>query len=299
MRIPEAKPHAREWGALPGGRIVFRCRGFNASSHLFVDPVFRAHMSVALDGNNCCVASFFMKTNGLHVPSPFFPLPPIRPFTFLTTSPHPFATIALSPSFCHRPYRPEPRSPLVAGRRMAPARSLTDLPEEMLIHVAAHVAASSENPMDDLRHLRGACSHMRDKVCGAALVHRSLNLRLVLQQSVDAAISEQLIVNTYAVGNLEARFIQGMRNFFGHYGGALHASLDDLDQAAHGGHKPAAYVLAMLLWRANSGAKSDLRAKQLLAEVVDDEQALTVCSAAGFACTRARLRHAVDVRVAS
>jgi hypothetical protein len=38
---------------------------------------------------------------------------------------------------------------------MAPTRSLTDLPEEMLIHVAARIAASSENPMDDLRHLWG------------------------------------------------------------------------------------------------------------------------------------------------
>ena len=64
---------------------------------------------------------------------------------------------------------------------MVPARSLADLPEEMFIHVAARIAATSENPMDDLRHLRGACSLMRDKVCGAALVHRSLNLRLVLQ----------------------------------------------------------------------------------------------------------------------
>ena len=63
---------------------------------------------------------------------------------------------------------------------MAHARSLADLPEEMLIHIAARVAASSENPMDDLRHLRGACSLMTDKVCGAALVRRSLNLRLVL-----------------------------------------------------------------------------------------------------------------------
>ena len=63
---------------------------------------------------------------------------------------------------------------------MALARSLTNLPEEMLIHVAARVAASSENPMDDLHHLWGACSLMRDKVCGAALVHHSLNLRLVL-----------------------------------------------------------------------------------------------------------------------
>ena len=111
-------------------------------------------MSVALDANNYCVASFFKKPNGLHVPLPFFLLPPICPFAFHPTSPHPFAVIALSPSFCHRPYRPEPGPPLVAGRRLAPARSLADLPEEMLIHVAARIAASSENPMDDLRHLR-------------------------------------------------------------------------------------------------------------------------------------------------
>ena len=58
---------------------------------------------------------------------------------------------------------------------MALARSLADLHEEMLIHVAARIAASSENPMDDLRHLRGACSLKRDKV------RRSLNLRLALR----------------------------------------------------------------------------------------------------------------------
>ena len=63
---------------------------------------------------------------------------------------------------------------------MAPARSLADLPEEMLIHIAACVVASFDYPMADLRSLRGACSLMRDKVCGAALVHHSLNLRLVL-----------------------------------------------------------------------------------------------------------------------
>src|SRR6185437_3472611 len=99
--------------------------------------------------------------------------------------------------------------------------------------------------------LRGACSHMRDKVCGAALVHRSLNLRFVLQQSVDAAISEELIVNTHGAGNLEALFIMGMRVVFRQHGGALDASLDNLDRAARRGHKPVAFLLAMPLWRAN------------------------------------------------
>ena len=92
---------------------------------------------------------------------------------------------------------------------MAPARSLADLPDKMLIHVAARVAASFKNPMDDLRNLRGACSLMTDKVCGAVLVRRILNQRLVLQQSADAAISERLIVNTHGAGNLEALFIMG------------------------------------------------------------------------------------------
>ena len=64
---------------------------------------------------------------------------------------------------------------------MAPARSLDEIPEEMLLHIAAHVAASFGFPMDDLRRLKGACSLMRDRVCGATLVHRSLNLRLALQ----------------------------------------------------------------------------------------------------------------------
>jgi len=174
---------------------------------------------------------------------------------------------------------------------MAPARSLADLPEEMLIHVAARIAASSENPMDDLRHLRGACSLMRDKVCGAALVHRSLNLRLVLQESANAAISERLIVNTHGVGNVEALFIMGMRVVFQQHGGALDASLDYLDRAARQGHKPAAFLLAMLLWRANRAVEHNLRAKELLAEAADDDPALPVLNNRGLSLPQEHVFH--------
>ena len=69
-----------------------------------------------------------------------------------------------------------------------------------------------------------------------------------------------------------------MRVFFEHHGGALQAPHDDLDQATRDGHRPAVYMLAMVLWRANSGAEAELRTKQLLAEVVDDDPALVVCS---------------------
>ena len=115
MRIPEAKPHAREGAHF----LVGASRSVVVASMLRPTCLWalscQAHMSVALVGNKCCVASFFTKPNGLHIPSPFFPLPTIRPFAFLPTSPHPFAVIALSPSFCLRPYRPEPLPPLVAG----------------------------------------------------------------------------------------------------------------------------------------------------------------------------------------
>ena len=55
---------------------------------------------------------------------------------------------------------------------------------------------------------------MRDKVCGAGLVRRSLNLSLGLHQSVDEAINERLIVNTHSAGNPEALFITSMRAIF-------------------------------------------------------------------------------------
>jgi hypothetical protein len=122
---------------------------------------------------------------------------------------------------------------------------------------------------------------MRDKVCGTTLVRRSLNLRLVLQQSVEVAINERLIVITHGAGNLEALFIMGMRVVFRLHGGALDASLDDLDRAARRGHKPVAFLLTMLLWRANRAAEHDLRAKELLAEAADDDPALAVLTDRG------------------
>ena len=109
----------------------------------------------------------------------------------------------------------------------------------------------------------------------------SLNLRLVLQQSADAAISERLIVNIHGAGNLEAHFIMGMRVVFRQHGGALDASLDDLDRAARRGHKSAAFLLAMLLWRANRPTEHDLLAKELLAEAADDDPALAILNDRG------------------
>ena len=74
----------------------------------------------------------------------------------------------------------------------------------------------------------------------------------------------------------------GMRAVFRQHGGALDAPLEDLDLAARRGHKPMAFLLAVLLWRANRGTEYDLRAKELLAEAADDEPALPVLNNRGL-----------------
>ena len=74
------------------------------------------------------------------------------------------------------------------------------LPEEMLVEVAARVAASSSSPMADLHRLCGACTLVRNRVCGAPLVRHSLNRSWALRQTEDAETREQLIASTYAAG---------------------------------------------------------------------------------------------------
>ena len=93
---PRSKSAREGRGALPGGRVAFRCRGFNASSHLFVDPVLSGSHVSGFGWEQLLCCQFLYEAER-----------PPRPFAFLPTSPHPFAVIALSPSFFHRPYQPE------------------------------------------------------------------------------------------------------------------------------------------------------------------------------------------------
>ena len=80
-------------GALPGGRVAFRCHGFNASSHLFLGPVLSgSHVSgFGCEKLLCC--QFLYEAEQ-----------PPRPFAFLPTSPN--TSIHLSSHFasslcCH------------------------------------------------------------------------------------------------------------------------------------------------------------------------------------------------------
>ena len=64
------------------------------------------------------------------------------------------------------------------------------------------------------------------------------------------------------------------------------------------GAKVAAYMLAMLLWRANRGAEDDLWAKDLLRRRRTTTGARCLERPRGFSSMRAHLPHAVEVRVA-
>ena len=49
------------------------------------------------------------------------------------------------------------------------------LPEEVVIVIVGHLAATSERPLDDLRSLRATCSFMR-RICSGGHVGRRLRL---------------------------------------------------------------------------------------------------------------------------
>jgi hypothetical protein len=59
-----------------------------------------------------------------------------------------------------------------------------------------------------------------------------------------------------SLGNPEACFLPGIKDFFIEYKG-----YDDLRHAAKGGHDAAAYIYAILLYRGNEGAATDDTAK--------------------------------------
>jgi hypothetical protein len=60
--------------------------------------------------------------------------------------------------------------------RHQPSSLLLGLPQDLRIEIVAHVGATSERPLADLRSLRGTCSTMR-RVCG----HDDIGQRLSIE----------------------------------------------------------------------------------------------------------------------
>ena len=145
------------------------------------------------------------------------------------------------------------------------ASRLVQLPMELTIEIASYVAAQSEDAMADLGNLRTTCKAMC-VVCGAAKVVRRLALRHVLRRRfyLGPEYRGTLITGLATIGNPEACFRSGMCLVFGKQHGAIMPCLDLLRRAAKAGHKVAIYVLALLLYRPNSGDGNDDKSRRLL-----------------------------------
>jgi len=152
----------------------------------------------------------------------------------------------------------------VAATRYEASR-LVQLPTELTIEIASCVAAQSEDAMADLGNLRATCKAMC-VVCGTAKVGRRLALRRVLwcRFYLGPEYHATLITRLATVGNPEACFRIGMDLVFGKQRGAIMPCLDPLRRTAEAGHKVAIYVLALLLYRPNSGDGDDDEARRLL-----------------------------------
>ena len=112
--------------------------------------------------------------------------------------------------------------------------------------------------MADLGNLRATCKAMC-MVCGTAKVGRRLALHRVLRRQFyqGPEYRAKLITGLATVGNPEACFHSGMCLIFGKQRGAIMPCLDPLRRTAEAGHKVAIYVLALLLYRPNSGDGDD------------------------------------------
>ncbi|KAG2561497.1 hypothetical protein PVAP13_8KG040300 [Panicum virgatum] len=160
----------------------------------------------------------------------------------------------------------------MAARRCRPS-SLADLRTELAIRIAVHITATLVRPMEDLHSLRATC-HFMCYVCSDPEVGRLISVerfyKLYRYIVPDGYLT--LLPRLAQVGNLEACFIAGMIVIL-RYPLLRPLSVIDknLERAARGGHKAAAYVAAVLLFMANGGTGMDNTARQYMRQAVGDE----------------------------
>uniref|UniRef100_K3YKZ9 F-box domain-containing protein n=1 Tax=Setaria italica TaxID=4555 RepID=K3YKZ9_SETIT len=150
--------------------------------------------------------------------------------------------------------------------------SLAVLPTEVAIEIIGHLAATSEQPMDDLRSLWATCSFML-RMCGDPAVGRHVALdrfsRAMLWNKPDGY--DTLLASLTQVGNPEACFLTGIQVIFRETH-SPRLCLDDLARAAAGGLNVAAYLVALFLYRDNGGASDDDTARRYMRRVQGEEE---------------------------
>jgi hypothetical protein len=150
------------------------------------------------------------------------------------------------------------------------------LPTELQIVIVGHLAATSEQPMDDLRSLWATCSSMR-RICGDPAVDRRVALDQVTRVNVHVNYFS-LLANLTQVGNPEACFLTGIQTVFMEKH-SPRPCLDDLARAADGGHSLAACLVALLLYRHNGDAGIDDTARRYLRQVEGEEESRAAAAA--------------------
>ncbi|RLM91810.1 hypothetical protein C2845_PM08G10500 [Panicum miliaceum] len=197
---------------------------------------------------------------------------------------------------------------------MAPRRHLfllADLTTNVAVEIAGRLATTSERPMDDLCSLRVSC-HLMRRVCGEPQVGRCVALERFADemawQNPDGY--DTLLVHLTEIGNLEACFLTGIEVAFRKGTPLARACTIKLERTAERGHNVAAYVAAILLYRANDGAVNDNAARLYMRQVESKEEVVAAAAAAvdlsfattGVYCTTGRAAHlanalAPDLRI--
>ncbi|RLN27651.1 hypothetical protein C2845_PM05G20910 [Panicum miliaceum] len=162
--------------------------------------------------------------------------------------------------------------------------SLAELPTDLAIKIAGRLAATSKRPMDDLRALRATCRRML-RVCSEPEVGRRVTLGRFKDNMSwdDPAGYATLVGHLTKVGNPEACFLIGMEVAFRKGTPLASVCTIEFQHAAEFGHNLAAYVGAILLYRANDDAVSDDVARRYMREVEGEEDAVAA-AAAGHGC---------------
>ncbi|KAF8701305.1 hypothetical protein HU200_033634 [Digitaria exilis] len=147
-------------------------------------------------------------------------------------------------------------------------RSLVKLPNEILALIAGQVTTTSTRPMKDLRSLRATCKAMhhpcRDRDVGRCLALQ--RVRVKQMQEEDPAGYDVFARSLAACGNLEACFLTWMDGIFGR-NRSPRPPLEQLHRAATAGHRTAAYVAAVFLYRANNGNDTNATAMEYMKQV--------------------------------
>ncbi|KAF8688850.1 hypothetical protein HU200_042121 [Digitaria exilis] len=193
----------------------------------------------------------------LHRASPTYP-----PCYAAAPCPHPHH--ATPPCLPHIPttlrHRAVPLSTPAFMASMELLRSLVELPNEILALIADRVTTTLTRPMEDLRSLRATCNARQ---CTA---HAATETSARAWHYIGFESSRCRRRTPPATMSLFACFLTGMDDIFGR-NHSPRPPLEQLHRAAAAGHRTAAYMAAVFLYRPNNSNDTDATAMEYMKQV--------------------------------